>query len=389
MAEMTEDVEKGKWARRRRRDDDSRPRKSAPHRLAQKALNLLRRLTIVLIRPYLRRFSHRPLPKLDEVRSVLIIPHDPIGDLLLTEPLWRKLREAKKDLRIGLVVSPRNRQLAETIAPELPKYDLYGGSLLHRFNEMLRARKNAYDVVLAPVGFYKPTRFAVISRVIAGAYGFTATMHHSRARRYADLYSYCTERHWQPFPQPMAEQYQALIESVFALRFEDAERAPRLVLPEEAMSAAREHMAALRSTGSMTIVLHLEAKVPTREWGIPNALKLAQEVPNATFLFSGSPEFWQAHRLPDSMSSNVRKLDTGSILELAAVVANVDMLVSPDTSIVHFAAALGTRIIAFYPSRDEWLPYRSDATILTPVRREPISTIRVADVRNAILRSFA
>jgi ADP-heptose:LPS heptosyltransferase len=132
------------------------------------------------------------------------------------------------------------------------------------------------------------------------------------------------------------------------------------------------------------ILAHLEAKVEPREWGIANLERLQAELPDTLLLVTASPQYWSANPLDVKHSSSIQRVDTKSILEAAALVAAVDLLLSPDTSIVHFAAALGTPIVAFHPFEDEWLPYRAKSVVLFPKRREPISTIGVAEVRDAI-----
>ena len=50
---------------------------------------------------------------------------------------------------------------------------------------------------------------------------------------------------------------------------------------------------------------------------------------------------------------------------------------------MHIAAALRKKIIAFYPSADEWEPYGVETTIFYPERWEPISSISVTKVFSA------
>lgn len=369
------------------RDDDSRRSMSRFKKLWHKSIHLLRRLTIVMVRPYLKRFARQPLPILSKINRILIIPHDPVGDLLLTEPIWRKLKTEKPDLQIGIAVSSRNRELANIYTEIDAVYNLYGGSILDRWREARRARKGNYDVILVPVGFYKPVRFALISRYIAGRHGFTATMHSARATRYAELYSYCTKRHWQPHPRPMVEQYEALVERVFQVHYEEGERAPRITLPGATLVWGREQVSHVRQKIGATHVFlaHLEAKVEDREWGLENVERLLAEFPHSEIIVTASPLYWEKYSTSRPVSDRISRIQTHSVLEAAALVAAVDLVISPDTALVHFAAALGTPVVAFYPSLDEWLPYHARSVVLIPKRWEPISSIGVADVKYAIL----
>src|SRR5437763_16366369 len=45
---------------------------------------------------------------LDKVSSVLFIRYDVLGDMVVTTPLWRKLKRLKPDIKIGVAGSSKN-----------------------------------------------------------------------------------------------------------------------------------------------------------------------------------------------------------------------------------------------------------------------------------------
>jgi ADP-heptose:LPS heptosyltransferase len=184
----------------------------------------------------------------------------------------------------------------------------------------------------------------------------------------------------------MVEQYQALVERVLGVHFTEDERPPRLVTPKINLQKAKEVIRSIKEVEEVkhVILAHLEAKVETREWGMENLIQLIEQLPNMAIVATASPHYWATHRRSLPTSPRIRRVDTGSILDAIGLLDSVDLLLSPDTSMVHFAAALRKPIVAFYPYKDEWLPYRANSIVLYPVRSEPISTIGVAEVRDAI-----
>jgi ADP-heptose:LPS heptosyltransferase len=373
------------WAARRRRSDISRQSDPFLLRLRLKVIHLFRRITIALVSVCFRRYRNMPLPDLSQIRSVLIIPNDPIGDLLLSSPLWRKLRTIRPDLHIGIGVSKRNEDIAIHQEGLDAMYDLHSTDLRTLIAEIRRARKQRYDVVMAVAGFYRPTRFAVISRLIS-PHGFTAAMHDARPERYAKIYSFCKRRPMDPFPQPMVEQYQQFFEQVLSLRFTDAEHIPFIHFDE---SAERSVSSALAERNIKKFVLiNLEAKVPEREFGYDRTIELAKQhrlqFPDYTIILTASDHYWHHLQINDEViAEGIIRYPTRTINDAAALIRLSSLVISPDTAVVHIAAMYQKPLIAFYPLLDEWQPYRSQAAILIPEGKQPASTIPIKSVLEA------
>ncbi len=375
------------WLKRRNTPDSGSmllPRSKG--KLQRKFLNIERRIAIFIMGILFRNYRSPQRPELEKISSVLIIPHDPIGDLVITSPLWNTLKKRNPQIKIGVVCSARNRDVL--INEDVDSiYDLYSPNPFHVFKQMRLARRNRWDVVLSTAGFYKPTRFALISRFIAGK-GITATMHTARPERYARIYSFCFKRPTEDEHIPMAEQYQTLAEKVFAIKFTENERLPQFTIDPESKIRTDLRIDKILNDKkhSRFILINLEAKVPYREWGIENVEMLAKAFYDAKIevfiLLSASTEFQEYYQL-DKLhlkTPNAEVFPTDNIHDLATVIDRASLVISPDTAVVHIAAALRKKIIAFYPSLDEWLPYGVESTILCPDRWEPISTISVTKV---------
>ena len=379
------------WLRRRAQRDGATTRNGQGEKLRDKSINIIRRLTVLFFSIVYKKYRNAPLPTLETTKRILIIPNFPIGDLLLTSTVWQTLKKKNPQLVIGVVVSNENKAFALKDDSINERYNLFSGTIISRWKELLRARRDGWDVVLAYAGFYKPTRFAVVSRLIARN-GFTATLHSSRYWRYARIYSYCTKRPADPFPQPKVEQMQSLAERVFNFTFTADERMPQLT--ERQVTAPdtdlRIDNILTQTKTNKIIVINLEAKNPRREWGIDNstelALRIVEQSPDVIILLTASPCYWQEYgnRLQQFTSDRVQVFPTFSIEDLCALIRRAALVISPDTAVVHIAAALGRRIVAFYPSTDEWIPYSSEATVMYAGPLMAISTISVDKVFNTV-----
>jgi ADP-heptose:LPS heptosyltransferase len=343
---------------------------------------------------FFRKYRNPQKPSLDNISKILIISHDPIGDLVITSPLWSFLRTRKPGIKIGIACSQRNADVLRKEPVDIT-YDLYTGNLLSIWSRMRQARRDGWDVVLVTAGFYKPARFAFVSRFIARK-GITATMHSARAQRYARIYSFCFKRPPEWECVPMAEQYQSLVENVFEIPFTKQERLPHFTIDDPTRIEIEKKLDTILTEKKCSRYIHinLEAKVPYREWGIENTVALTKALAEAKIdvvvLVTASAEYRAYCRLEESIAeiSNLIVFETNDLHELAAVIQRAALVISPDTAVVHIAAALQKKIIAFYPSSDEWLLYGVEAEIFYPKRWEPISSINVNTVFSAVVSSL-
>ncbi len=384
--EDIKDERSAQWSKRRAGND--RYDRGNPPKTRDKAIHLVRRLAIVILSIFYKKYRNAKKPSLDTVKNVLIISHFPIGDLVLTSPLWKTLKRRNPGLRIGLAISKQNAVVLAAESGIDHTYDFFSPGLFRMYGEMRRARHDGWDVVLATAGFYKPVRFAFVSRFITK--GITATAHSSRHWRYAKIYSLCFKRPAPGEYVPMVEQYQNLVESTFDIKFTEAERKPEFIVTPEALRATRARVDEVLAPSGYKryAVVHLEAKSSFREWGIDNLIELAQylaqEYPDLLLLTTASEEYFAHFQLADRLAPNVQVFKTSSIHELAALLARAEVVISPDTAVVHLAAAMEKKMVAFYPHRDEWLPYTPKAVVLFPEVREPIESIRVDTVLEKI-----
>jgi lipopolysaccharide heptosyltransferase II len=109
--------------------------------------------------------AHPHEPPIDDVRSILVVRPDGIGDAILTGPLLRELRRAYPQARIALVVAPHswsffefcpyvNRVVAMRIPRPMSVTDTWWRPLARRALALSLARHHLssprYDVAIAP-----------------------------------------------------------------------------------------------------------------------------------------------------------------------------------------------------------------------------------------------
>jgi len=376
-----------KWSFARSRLE-FRERSGALLKIQYKLFNMLRRLVIAAASLWLKRYRREEPLDLADVSSVLIIPNEPIGDLLLTSTLWHILKARKPELRIGVMASPRNKSLLRNDAEVTHEYDIFTHNLLHRLREIFRARRDNWDVVITTGGFFKPVRYALMMRFVARD-KVTASLHDSREERLHNIYSYCFKR---AVHLPIIEQFQSLLERLFEIEIRDDERIPRYSPKQEVLVETGIRVRELRDRlgGESVVHLHLEAKRLSLEWELDNVRKFAERLTsvrgNVLLLLTASPLFLS--RYPEYTNLGIERcmiFPTKSVEELAAIIPFVDLVITPDTAVVHFAALAHAPLIVLFEKETEWMPYRAQFTIFTSGAHIPVRFIPVEQVLAASL----
>ena len=147
------------------------------------------------------------------------------------------------------------------------------------------------------------------------------------------------------------------------LRFHDAAvalgagpaRPPRVELPDAAAAAAQRWLeAAGGSDQDRRIALAPAAAWPTKEWPERHALALAERLLAAghrLLIVSTAPERERLAALDRGLAGQARAAwFTGPLTVAAALLARADAAVTPDSGLMHLAAAVGAPVVALFGS---------------------------------------
>lgn len=365
-----------------------------PHlaRLRRKGVNILRRIVCTVLAIRWRRYRRNGVVDIASVSSILLIRNDAIGDLVVTTPLIRNLRALHPGVRIGVAGSYRNLPLIASDPDVSHTYDLATSHPRTLIRELRRARRDGWDVVINTV-FLHRTRGAIFSRLIAGPHGITATAVRTRAARYKNLYSVCEALPGGADAHPMIEQVSLLLPMVFGEHDSKVSLRASIYLPPEIETGMREQLSALpRGSGSRRFIhVNVEAANEWREWGIANSITfgkaLLQLMPDASVLLTSSPFFAPeiVRAVKESAEERIQYVPTSSVLELTALVRCCDLVISPDTAVIHIASAERKPTVALFFRRGEWMPYRVPSKVLLPHPGNAVASIAVSDVLGAAL----
>ncbi len=326
-----------------------------------------------------------PLP-FDQIRSVLFLRSDGIGDAIVTTPLWRALKRRRPDLVIGVAGSFRNIPVLEADPDVDHTYDFANPDKQLRRAEVDKARAMKYDLVFGCT-YHRTTKTAILARR-ASAHGYTAYM--LRGKPDNRVYLFSKMIFWEvAFEKHMTLQLQHMLEETLGITLSEDEQMPSLHIPSRVLSSTKSTIEELhRRHNTKTIVtINTEAASAHREWGIENtcafAERLIKQHPGIYVALTSSPhraEELKSYLASRSLNANIGYFQTPTIFDAAALINESALVLTPDTSIVHVANALQKPVIGFYIKDTEWKPFNIPSYVFIPKREAPISTVSVEDV---------
>ncbi len=329
------------------------------------------------------------------LRSLLVIPYgDAIGDLIAATPIWRAVKQRNPECRIGVITSERNESLLRADRDVNAHYRFAHRRDLGNRSELKRARRDKYEVILN-LHFTNLTDYGLVSNYV-GPRAIKVTADHHRREMYRLFFNHIgvRQRHSTHLSIHSLELLAEIVDFVPPLTL--SETWPSIIIPNETETQVQEQIKARLPDGcSNYIIIHLQAGTAFREWGAQNALLLAQllidRYSNHAVFLTAAPKTLSVaiQELPQNASENIQFFKTSDdLLELAALIKHASLVITPETSITHFASAMNTPTVVLMSNREripaEWLPLANPAWILAPaIGGEPVATIPVQNVFEA------
>ncbi|MFH0935504.1 MAG: lipopolysaccharide heptosyltransferase II, partial [Candidatus Omnitrophota bacterium] len=304
---------------------------------------VLRQIKQLLVHGVQQLTVHR---RNNDPRRILVVRTDRIGDVLLSTPVIRALREEYPNAYIAMMVSAYARDIAEG-NPWLDEVITYDKDARHKgwlsslkFACSLKKRKFDLALILHPTNrVHLVTFFAAIPRRI----GYD--------RKLGIL---LTDRikHRKQFGEKHESQYN--FDLLRHLGLGAAAKDLFMPIKPESEQWAKE---ILRESGikeeDQILIIHPGASCPSKIW--PNerfaeaADKLAKEYKLKVLVVAGPKDIVQAQAVIKKMHTPALNLaGRTSISHLASILKKCRLFISNDSGPVHIASAVGTPVISIF-----------------------------------------
>ncbi|GIV54436.1 MAG: hypothetical protein KatS3mg039_0954 [Candidatus Kapaibacterium sp.] len=353
----------------------------------------LKQLELRLRRFYLRR-SERPFrgqlvvsPRCvvdtDNPR-ILLLRQDRIGDVICSTPVLRALRTRFPQACIDILLSRNNAALAPMLHTWCNRWWRYDKTLRSYLQLRRQLRSARYDVVVDLMDNPSTTSTLFLQATNApiriGVY-----------KQNAWVYTHCV-------PLLDRSQYhyvERIAQLLLPFGIDPAAEPLDLLFPLS--QAARDHARALIELDQHPernghVLIHLSSRHQTHQWDDQSFAHTIEQLrtrfPSIAIGIGVAPEDrHRAHKLAQQTGTFV--IPPCSFEEYAAVLSHARLLITPDTAVVHVAAAFKLPAVVLYHQHDPellpWYPYRSPYRALVARCTGTINTIPPQAVLDAAI----
>ncbi len=340
--------------------------------------------TYPFLRLFLRNKPFEGTIDLDSIRSVLILRYDKIGDMIVTKPILRALKRRHPNLIIGVVTSPVNAEIIANDDWVDHRYVLKSNPV-YLAKELLRARKEKYDVVLNFV-FNRTTSGALLANFVS-PHGIKIGQGN---QKYAFYFNKLISL--PPSDRHMVEMLSFYVSKVFLVTFTDDEL--KLFYSVDTTSFQRvnefleKHMLNRHHHGlkaNRYIIVNISVRDATNALSDEQIFALIaflSRIPQFTTIIIYAPEdAVKAIRVREGAGMRhcliYPEQGTAALAEIASLLEGAFCAVTPDTAVVHLASAMRTPVLGFFCSARAplWRPYGVDHQMVIAESEQLVSSI--------------
>lgn len=298
-----------------------------------------------------------------DAQHILCVRLDNMGDVLMTSPAVRALRNARPGRRVtllasssGAAVTPLLPEVDATLVYDAPwvKNDAPHGPEVD-FDVIAALRAETFD---AAVIFTVYSQSALPAALMCRLAGIPLVLAHSRENPYRLLTD------WVRDDKPLdnaRHEVQRQLDLVASIGVDTADTPMRIRVPDAARQRLRHKLAAHGvDIAKGWLALHPGASAPSRRYPAERfgaALKMLQpRLP--VVITGGAQERDLAAQVCISAGFGANLAGQLTLDELAALIAGADVLVCNNSGPAHLAAALGTPVVDLYaltnPQHTPW-----------------------------------
>ena len=328
----------------------------------------------------------------ERVNRILLLRQDRIGDVIVSTPILRALRRAFPAATIDMVLSKNNIAVRQAVEEYVDNIHLFQKSIIDLLLLRRRLRRASYDVVLdlmdnasstsaLLIGGARPVYAIGVDKVNRRVYTHVVPLADQSRVHIVERISRLT------WPLNIAISGDDL-HLAFPLTEKQINRAQQIVARKQG-----EIILAVNVSGSDVHRMYPEEKMINVLERLSALLRSTKDYQQVSLRILSAPQHVEmANRIAQTIGIQRIPPET-SYAQFAACVAVCDMLLTPDTSIVHVAAAWKIPSTVLF-SQDQrgllpWTPYQSPCwpCITQDGALEAIAVDEVVEAAEAMIRS--
>lgn len=290
---------------------------------------------------------------LKDTKKILFLRYDRIGDMVITTPVFRELKQAYPNFKISVLASKTNQDILLN-NPYIDKvYINHKNEFINDFSTLQILRKENFDVCVEfdhSVVPHAILRLKIISpkKIISvhkdGRYGIKG----EELQMY-DFYTHADkDSHFREIWLKTLEPFNVVVGS----------NKYDIFYTKEQEETAKEFTEQFNE--KTKIGINLEGAVKGKQIKKKELYDICQKLytqnKNIQFIILTTPN--KKQQVDDiikllNMDFVISSYTTKSILDVSALINNLDLIITPDTSIVHIAAAFDKPIVSIHENNKD------------------------------------
>ena len=297
---------------------------------------------------------------LDKVESILVLRYDRIGDMVVTTPLFKALRERFPEVKISVLASQSNAKIIEN-NPNINQVYVFPASLIKRLMLLAKLRAEQFSLLIDlehNLIWHIIFHIRVINpKWVASSFKFDRYGVNPKSLA---LFSLIAKTRASG---AMAEIYMGIAQALGVLR-NDGDLRYQLICSAKNMTYA---LAVLGDKKSFVVGINLLGSKTGWEIRKEDCARICKDIlrrrpETKILLFSTPSSFEETGQLVEAINMPSISLlrPTDDVMDAAAVISKLDLLITPDTSLTHIACAFDTPLVTVNPKSDavfaNWRP---------------------------------
>jgi ADP-heptose:LPS heptosyltransferase len=317
-------------------------------------------------------------------KKFLFVRQDRIGDVLVSTPLIHALKEKYPHATVDFLLSSNNHFVLQN-EPLVRKRWIYRKTLASAIEILNTIRREEYDFVIDLMD--NPSATSTVLCALAGG-KWNVGLSKKNAYTYDVVVPLLSRR------ENHIVDRLAMLLTVFGVDPTSVDLRVHYTVSEESAAFAERWMNEQHVKGKRVIGINISPGEGARFWGVANyqALirKLKKDYKRVRLVVLCQPsDLSVARTIVEPFTDVLLSPETESFDKFAAIVQRLWILITPDTSAVHLAAAFSIPSVALYVQSNKdlriWEPYRAPSeSLVTDV--DDLRTIPLESVVNAISR---
>ena len=333
----------------------------------------------------------------ENIKNILIVRMNKIGDMICTIPLIRTLRANFKNAKITVFTEEPGGELLEKFAlvDGVITFRRHRGFLSNKYVECLRILRkykkerkiDYFDIAIAVKGGF--SSFSSSIAFMSGAHlriGYTSP----DKRYYNILYNLPVN----PIDFTNFHQVDACLNLLSVLGIDNYVRDISLNVPDEYKTSALKFLKenGLKSKDRIA-VFNISNNRETSKWREENFTELGREINKKLnykcVITCVAEDRDRAFKICQGLNGNGIYYETPSLMDIMTIVSLSDFLVAGDGGAIHIGAAVGTKVIALFGRTNPIIygPYGKGHVVLKS-KDGNVNSINPDEVIKVVMRFF-